>query len=105
VLGYTGDRVLTAVRRGGQVGPEASVLKLAVSTLMARFGDLAMSVLGPEGLLEGLDATDDRGYGPLQDMFLSQWSSRIGGGTEQVQRNLIAERALGLPRDPKPQQP
>ena len=80
------------------------MLKLAVSTLMGRFGDLAMSVLGPEGLLEGLDATDDRGYGPLQDMFLSQWSSRIGGGTEQVQRNLIAERALGLPRDPKPQQ-
>jgi alkylation response protein AidB-like acyl-CoA dehydrogenase len=105
VLGYTGDRVLEAVRKGGQVGPEASVLKLAVSTLMGRFGDLAMSVLGPEGLLEGLDATDERGYGPLQDMFLSQWGSRIGGGTEQIQRNLIGERALGLPRDPKPQQP
>ena len=105
VLGYTGDRVLEAVRKGGQVGPEASVLKLSVSTLMARFGELAMSVLGPEGLLEGPDAADERGYGPLQDMFLSQWSSRIGGGTEQMQRNLIAERALGLPRDPKPQQP
>jgi alkylation response protein AidB-like acyl-CoA dehydrogenase len=105
VLGYTGDRVLEAVRKGGQVGPEASVLKLAVSTLMGRFGEMSMSVLGPEGMLEGLEPTDDRGYGPLQDMFLSQWSSRIGGGTEQIQRNLIAERALGLPRDPKPQQP
>ena len=105
VLGYTSSRVLEAVRRGGQVGPEASVLKLSVSTLLARLGDVAMSVLGPEGLLEGLDAVDERGYGPLQDMFLSQWASRIGGGTEQIQRNLIAERALGLPRDPKPQAP
>ena len=89
--------------RGGQVGPEASVLKLGLSTLMGRLGELAMRVLGPEGLLEGgLDATDERGYGPLQDMFLSQWCSRIGGGTEQIQRNLIGERALGLPRDPRP---
>jgi alkylation response protein AidB-like acyl-CoA dehydrogenase len=105
VLGYTGDRVLEAVRHGGQVGPEASVLKLCVSLLMGRYGDLAMRILGPEGMLEGLDAADERGYGPLQDMFLSQWSSRIGGGTEQIQRNLIAERALGLPRDPKPSAP
>jgi alkylation response protein AidB-like acyl-CoA dehydrogenase len=105
VLGFTGDRVLEAVRHGGQVGPEASVLKLCVSLLMGRYGDLAMRILGPEGMLEGLDAADERGYGPLQDMFLSQWSSRIGGGTEQIQRNLIAERALGLPRDPKPSTP
>jgi alkylation response protein AidB-like acyl-CoA dehydrogenase len=102
VLSYTGDRVLEAVRHGAQVGPEASVLKLCVSLLMGRYGDLAMRILGPEGMLAGLDAADERGYGPLQDMFLSQWSSRIGGGTEQIQRNLIAERALGLPRDPKP---
>jgi acyl-CoA dehydrogenase len=33
---------------------------------------------------------------------LYQWSSRIGGGTEQIQRNIIAERILGLPRDPRP---
>ena len=32
-------------------------------------------------------------------MFLSQWSSRLGGGTEQVQRNVIGERVLGLPSD------
>jgi hypothetical protein len=58
-------------------------------------------VLDSDGLLEGGDpgARGHDGYGRLQDMFLGQWSSRIGGGTEQIQRNFIAERALGLPRD------
>jgi alkylation response protein AidB-like acyl-CoA dehydrogenase len=104
VLRYLGDRVLAAVRSGGQVGPEASAIKLGVSTFMGRLGEVAMRVLDGEGLLEGgdPDAGGHDSYGRLQDMFLGQWSSRIGGGTEQIQRNLIGERALGLPRDPKP---
>lgn len=97
VLTMTGDRVLEAVRRGGRIGPEASVIKLGLSRLVERLGDLAMGVLGADGLLEG----GDDEYGPLQDQFLGQWASRIGGGTEQIQRNLIGERALGLPREPK----
>lgn len=93
----TGDRVSHALRHGGEIGPEASVIKLALSNLVEQLGSLAMDVLGPEGVLEG---TGPNGYGDLQDQFLGQWSSRIGGGTEQIQRNLIGERALGLPRDP-----
>ena len=104
VLRYLGDRVLTAVRTGGQIGPEASAIKLGVSLFMERLGGVATRVLDADGLLEGGPAGaegNDR-YGRLQDMFLGQWSSRIGGGTEQIQRNLIGERALGLPRDPRP---
>jgi len=104
VLRYLGDRVLATVRAGGQVGPEASAIKLGVSTFMGRLGEVAMRVLDGDGLLEGGapgTVGHDR-YGRLQDMFLGQWSSRIGGGTEQIQRNLIGERALGLPRDPRP---
>jgi len=100
VLGLTSDRVLGALRLGGTIGPEASVLKLSLSTLFGRLGDLAMRILGPQGLLSGVD--DREPYGELQDSFLAQWSPRIGGGTEQIQRNLISERALGLPRDPAP---
>jgi alkylation response protein AidB-like acyl-CoA dehydrogenase len=103
VLRYLGDRVLTAVRTGGQVGPEASTIKLGLSRFMGRLGDVATRVLDADGLLEGGTAgsTGDATYGRLQYMFLGQWSSRIGGGTEQIQRNLIGERALGLPRDPR----
>ena len=95
--------MLGALRTGGSIGPEASILKLSLSTLFAQLGDLAMTILGPEGLLAGGD--DAEPYGPLQDNFLGQWSVRIGGGTEQIQRNLISERALGLPRDPSIERP
>jgi alkylation response protein AidB-like acyl-CoA dehydrogenase len=104
-LRYLGDRVSYAMRTGGPIGPEASTIKLGLSTFLARLGDVAMAVLDADGLLEGGDAaaTDHESYGRLQDMFLGQWASRIGGGTEQIQRNQIGERALGLPRDPRPQ--
>lgn len=98
VVTLTGDRVLEAMRHGGPIGPEASVLKLGLSRLMEQLGDVAMDVLGAEGLLEGGGGSE--GYGVLQDQFLGQWAARIGGGTEQIQRNLIGERALGLPREP-----
>lgn len=104
VLRYLGDRVAAAVRAGAPLGPEASAVKLGLSLFMARLGDVAMRVLDGDGLLEGGEpgATGHDSYGRLQDMFLGQWSSRIGGGTEEIQRNLVGERALGLPRDPRP---
>ncbi len=102
LLRYLSDRVEAARRQGKRPGAEASVIKLLLSTFMGELGDLAMAVAGDEGLLAG---DGDNGYGYLQDLFLGQWATRIGGGTEQIQRNLIGEAVLGLPRDPRPTPP
>jgi hypothetical protein len=80
-------------------GPESSVLKLAVSHHVARNGDLGLAIEGAAGMLIGADASQN---GLWQQQFLGQWGVRIGGGTEQVQRNVLGERVLGLPGEPRP---
>jgi alkylation response protein AidB-like acyl-CoA dehydrogenase len=92
-------RVRTATAKGVPPGPEASVLKLVNSHQVEHVGSTVMTVLGSTGMLWDGDARDG---GFWQDVFLFQWSSRIGGGTENIQRNIIAERVLGLPREPDP---
>ena len=66
----------------------------------ARLGDLGVALLGPSGT-----ASDGRvsAAGFWRDRFLGQWSTRIGGGTDEIQRNQIGERVLGLPREPSDQ--
>ncbi|HEV8114767.1 MAG TPA: acyl-CoA dehydrogenase family protein [Acidimicrobiales bacterium] len=92
-------RARTAVAKGGLPGPEASILKLVNSLQVEHLGALVMSIQGATGTLWHDDAPDG---GFWQDIFLFQWSSRIGGGTENIQRNILAERVLGLPREPDP---
>ena len=95
---WTGYRVRTAASRGEAPGPEVSVAKIALSERLAFQGDLVERIMGADGMLWGADAPDD-GY--FQTMvFMGQWMSRIGGGTEDVQRNIVGERVLGLPREP-----
>jgi alkylation response protein AidB-like acyl-CoA dehydrogenase len=94
---WLGYRARTAITHGRQPGPEASVMKLLNSKHVEHIGDLSIGVMGPAGMLWHDDAKDG---GFWQDSFLFQWSSRIGGGTEQVQRNIIGERVLGLPKEP-----
>jgi alkylation response protein AidB-like acyl-CoA dehydrogenase len=96
LLRYLGLRIQTALSQGRQPGPETSVLKLAVSRHTAATGDLVMALEGARGMLMGTWAPTD---GFWQHYFLGQWSIRIGGGTDQIQRNIIGERALGLPRE------
>ncbi len=94
LLKYLGYRVWTALSKGEQPGPESSVIKLAYSEQVARLGDLVVDLQVAAGMLGGHDARDG---GTWQVQFLNQWMSRIGGGTDQVQRNIIAERVLRLP--------
>ena len=83
---------------GGRPGHEASIGKLALSDLARRSRDLAMSILGASGMLAGNDAPN---RGAVQHMVLSSFAAGLGGGTDEIQRNVIGERALGLPREPQ----
>jgi alkylation response protein AidB-like acyl-CoA dehydrogenase len=94
---YLGLRVQTALSQGRTPGAEASLLKLAFSRQSARLGDLGMALLGPSGIASDGQATAADFW---RDRFLGQWSMRIGGGTDEIQRNQIGERVLGLPREP-----
>jgi len=96
LLKYLGWRIQTAISRNEQPGPESSVLKLGLSRHLSLTGDLVMTLQGPQANL--LDYADAKS-GPWGQQFLSQWASKLGGGTEQIQRNIIAERVLGMPRD------
>jgi alkylation response protein AidB-like acyl-CoA dehydrogenase len=113
LLRFLGLRVQTAISQGRAPGAEASLLKLAMSLQSARLGDLGLALLGPAGMAtapvgsggpDGRPGTSGSDQAALtgfwQDRFLGQWSTRIGGGTDQIQRNQIAERVLGLPREP-----
>jgi len=96
LLEFLGFRAQTALSQGKMPGPEVSVMKLAISDHVERTGDLLMGIEGPHATLGG----DDAPRGQLaQYQFLGQWSVRLGGGTDQVQRNVIGERVLGLPRE------
>lgn len=82
----------------GALAPEAMINKLYWASWHRRLGELAMDVLGPEG---ELTAGPDYALNPLQRLFLFSRADTIYAGTNQIQRNIIAERALGLPREAK----
>ncbi len=93
---YLGWRSQTALSQGRAPGPESSVAKLGYSAIQERLGDIGPAIAGPYGTLM---PTDDDDVESWNQRLLNQWSSRIGGGTDQVQRNIIGERVLGLPGD------
>ncbi|MEM9201957.1 MAG: acyl-CoA dehydrogenase family protein [Actinomycetota bacterium] len=97
---FLGYRVRTAASRGAAPGPESSVLKLAASRRLEAQGSLAMRVMGAAAMLAGEDAHANGFWQSYA--FLGQWAARIGGGTDQVQRNIVGENVLGLPQEPRP---
>lgn len=96
---FLGYRVRTAASRGELPGPESSILKLAASRRLALQGDLVMSIMGAKAMLYDSDAVMNGFWHNYA--FLMQWAARIGGGTEEVQRNIVGDNVLGLPREPR----
>ena len=82
----------------GSLSREAMIYKLCWSSWHRNLGKLAMDVLGPDAEL--IEAEPYQ-LGRLQSLFLFTRADTIYGGTNQIQRNIIAERALGMPREPR----
>jgi alkylation response protein AidB-like acyl-CoA dehydrogenase len=91
-------RTLTQLRRQGKPGPESSLIKLFWSEMSQRLHDTAMDVLTTDGqLLWGDARAVARGRWPRSYMYYR--AASIFAGTNEIQRNIIAQRVLGLPRD------
>ena len=89
-------RTLTRRVRGEPLGPESSFIKLYWSEMSQRMHDTLMEVLGPAGILDGGPHAIARGR--LLRSYLYYRAASIFAGTNEVQRNIIAQRVLGLPR-------
>jgi alkylation response protein AidB-like acyl-CoA dehydrogenase len=97
VLQYMGYRMRTSISRGEMPGVVASTMKLFYARHWAQTTALALTIQGANGVLWGDSALDD---GLWQQTFCGQYAVRLGGGTDEIQGNVIGERALGLPREP-----
>jgi len=95
-LKYTTYRTMTALSKGQQPGPEASIAKIVVASKLQDVSAFATELEGETGVLQGADAP---AHGVFQMGWLSAPGLRIAGGTDEILRNIIAERVLGLPQD------
>lgn len=82
--------------RGRRTGAEELIAKLTIAKLARLSRDAGLSIMGADGMLVGQGSVLDR---RVQQVALSSPSTSIAGGTDEIQRNLLAERVLGLPRD------
>jgi alkylation response protein AidB-like acyl-CoA dehydrogenase len=96
-LKYTLYRSFSTILRGGTPGPEGSVSKIAWSELNQRMHEFVMQVEGPASQLMGRQ-THSVESGRWQYGYLRSRANTIEAGTSEIQRNIIAERVLGLPR-------
>jgi acyl-CoA dehydrogenase len=97
IIRYLRLRTRTAMSQGRRAGPEGSVMKLAYARYVKHLSALAVGVQGPYGTLAYPDALGD---GVFLQKFIGAVQSSIGGGTDEIQRNIVGERVLGLPREP-----
>jgi len=93
-------RTLSRVAKGQPPGPEGSALKLYWSEMSKRLHDTVMDVLGPCSPL-WFDAGHNPGEGTWQRSWLYYQASSIWAGTNEIQRNILSERVLGMPREPR----
>ena len=91
-------RTLSRLSRGAEPGPESSWVKLAWTDMTQHLSESALGAVGDAAPLWAA-ATDNPGDGRWQRQWLWSKAASIAGGTSEVQRNIIGERILGLPRE------
>ena len=94
---YTRFRTMTALSKGATPGPESSIGKLVNASKLQDIANFGMDLLGSAGIVMNPELAPLQAL--FQDALLSAPSSRIAGGTDEILRNIIAERVLGLPAD------
>jgi alkylation response protein AidB-like acyl-CoA dehydrogenase len=105
----SGLRLKALKESGGDIPGMGNISKLAMSEMMRLTRDLGLRIVGPAGMLHAYDgegrkaldeATGNPFLGMVTEMALFAQAPSIYGGTDQVQRNIIGERVLGLPKEP-----
>jgi alkylation response protein AidB-like acyl-CoA dehydrogenase len=106
---FNGLRLKAVKEQGGDIPGMPNVSKLAMSQIVRLTRDLGLQIAGPAGTLHAYDADEKASLaqatgnpfaGGITEMALFAQAPSIYGGTDQVQRNIIGERVLGLPKEP-----
>ncbi len=106
---FNGLRVKAVKEQGGDIPGMPNIAKLSMSQIVRLTRDLGLRIAGPAGMLYAYDsddktalkhATGDPFAGGVSEMALFAQAPPIYGGTDQIQRNIIGERVLGLPKEP-----
>ena len=95
----TNLRAISKIKAGQTPGPELSIAKLAGTNNMLRLGQLVSDVLGPRLVAD----TGEWGTFSWSEIVTGTPGARVAGGTDEVMRNILGERVLGLPKDPSHQ--
>ena len=101
IMRFNALRTLTAIEGGAALSREALITKLYWATWHRSLGKLAVDVLGARARRSRRAAPTTYELAELQRLFLWTRADTIYAGTNQIQRNIIAERALGMPREPR----
>lgn len=101
IMRYNNLRMLTVVDAGGVPGPEMSIGKLLWSNWHRSLGELMVGVRGADAMAVAADDGEEYSLDSWQRTFLYSRAHTIYAGSNEIQRNIIGERVLGLPREPR----